>query len=205
MTTPDRQVLEQELAGLKLRSAEIERQLASAQATLIPATGYPAYHATTGFLLGSFGAITSLLFNVVGSALVGQHPLRLIQVYLTFPLAERALTLENGLTLAIGCCLYLGTGMLLGIVFQLVLARFAPDGPLMRRMVVALALAVVVWLVSYYGILSWLQPVLFGSDWIVREVPWWVGALTHFVYGATMAFVYPLGVYQPYSPRSEKR
>ena len=31
-----------------------------------------------------FGAATSLLFNVVGSLMVGQHPLKLIQVYLTF-------------------------------------------------------------------------------------------------------------------------
>ena len=36
-------------------------------------------------------ALASLLFNVVGASLFDKHPLRLIQVYLTFPLGEKAL------------------------------------------------------------------------------------------------------------------
>ena len=82
---------------------------------------YTAYHVLAGFVLGIFGACTSLLFNVVGSVLVGQHPLQLIRVYLTFPLGESALQTDSGLAVATGCCLYLGTGMLLGIPFHIVL------------------------------------------------------------------------------------
>ena len=53
---------------------------------------YTAYYVVAGAMLGIFGAATSLLFNVIGSYLWSeltgreQHPLRLIQVYLTFPL-----------------------------------------------------------------------------------------------------------------------
>ena len=99
---------------------------------------YAAYYATAGFLLGTFGAMASLLFNVIGAPIAGKSPLELIRIYLTFPLGEQALELTgagrsvyavgDGLILAIGCCLYLGTGMLLGIPVYMALARFAAEG-----------------------------------------------------------------------------
>jgi hypothetical protein len=202
----DKSPLEGEAASLRARLDQLEAQLATeAPPTPFRATGYyTAYYATTGFLLGIFGACTSLLFNVVGSLIWSsasgepQHPLRLIQVYLTFPLGEGALKIDTGIGLAIGCCLYLATGMLYGIVFQLFLTRFAAQATLAGRLVWASGLAIAVWLVNFYGILSWLQPLLFGGDWIIRLVPWWVAMLTHLVYGWTMAAVYPLGLYHPY-------
>ena len=44
---------------------------------------------------------------------------------------------------------------------------------------------------------------MFGGNWIVDTVPVWVGALTHLVYGWTMALVYPLGLYVPYRRQTE--
>ena len=98
-----------------------------------PTGYYTAYYATTGFMLGGVAAMSSLLFNIVGALLFGKHPLELIRVYLTFPLGEQALdydAVDNGLILAIGCCLYLATGMLYGILFQIVLTRFTADSSL---------------------------------------------------------------------------
>lgn len=190
---------QRELEQLQARVAEIEEQLAEeAAAPRQPAGYYTAYYATTGFLLGMFGAAASLLFNIVGSLAVGQHPLKLIQVYLTFPLGEHALNLDSGLALAIGCCLYLATGMLYGMVFQVVLTRFASEATFVHRFLIVTALSLVVWLVNFYGILSWLQPMLFGGSWIVDRIPIWVAALTHLVFGWTMLAVYPLGLYTPY-------
>jgi hypothetical protein len=168
-----------------------------------PRTYYQAYHALAGFVLGMFGAVTSLLFNVVGSLLVGHHPLHLIQVYLTFPLGEEALQVDSGLTLAIGCCLYLGTGMLLGIPFHLVLTRYFPTASFLKRLGVVSVLALLVWVINFYAILSWLQPLLFGGNWIVEQIPWWVAALTHLVFGWTMVLVQPLGTFTPYSQPTE--
>ena len=80
-----------------------------------------AHYVKAGFLLGSLAGCTSLLFNVVGSvlrpAISGQahHPLRIVQVYLTFPLGETALQLDSGVLLSVGCVLYLATGMLYGM------------------------------------------------------------------------------------------
>jgi hypothetical protein len=107
----------------------------------------------------------SLVFNIVGSLFVGQHPLQLIRVYLTFGLGERALRpeLESEMTLAIGCCLYIATGIAAGRSVQVVLSRFADKAPLVSRTFLATVLSLAVWIINYYLLLSWLQPLLFGG------------------------------------------
>lgn len=204
--------IERELDALHKRMDALERELAALETgdTTWQGQGfYGVYYATTGFLLGSLGAAVSLTANIIGSlawgqtAGVPQGPLRLIQVYLTFPLGAPALEIESGLTLAIGCCLYLATGMLYGMLFQLGLARFVPRGSLGTRLVYATVFALLLWLVNFYGILAWLQPLLFGGNWIVELIPWWVAALTHLAFGWTMAVVYPWGEYVPYRVEQE--
>jgi len=200
-----------EVAALRDRIDVLEAELEA----MSPPTGhfpgyYTAYYATTGFMLGMVGACTSLLFNVVGSLFVPagdgttQHPLRLIQVYLTFPLGERALHMNGGLALALGCCLYVATGMMLGIVFNLVLTRYTAGTSFLRRMAVATVFSLFVWIVNFYGILSWLQPLLFGGQWIVDLIPPWVAAATHLIFGWTMVLVYPWGLYVPYRVETEQ-
>ena len=56
---------------------------------------YTAYYATAGFLLGIFGAMASLLFNVIGAPIAGKTPLELIRVYLTFPLGETSSRIDQ--------------------------------------------------------------------------------------------------------------
>ncbi|WP_145260111.1 hypothetical protein [Planctomycetes bacterium Pan216] len=165
---------------------------------------YAAYDLLAGSVLGLFGAATSLVFNIIGALLVappaglGPDPLNLIRVYLTFPLGEPALATTNGVALAIGCCLYLATGTLLGIPFQIAQSKCVPDGDFVKRFKLVTGLAVGLWIVNFYLILSWLQPLLFGGRWIVDLIPWWVGLTTHLVFGWTMLLVYPLGVFKPY-------
>jgi hypothetical protein len=208
MTDKDLTAIHKELAELKSRVAQLEEEVLEGG---MPAGDewtrgyYLTYYATTGFFLGMLGAVTSLAFNVVGSLLIGQHPLQLIKVYLTFGLGERALRpeIDSGLVLAIGCCLYIATGMLLGVLFQVVLSRFTGKGGLGERLLLAGGLSLAVWIVNYYFVLSWLQPLLFAGNWIVAEIPWWVAVLTHLIFGWTMALVYPLGAYEPYHVRTE--
>jgi hypothetical protein len=202
-----REAKQRELEQLQARVKQLEAELAQEESVgqWPPRDYYTAYHVLAGFVLGMFGAATSLLLNVVGSILVGQHALHLIQVYLTFPLGQQALDIESGLTLAIGCCLYLATGMLLGIPFQLVLTRWLAGASFVPRLGTVTVLALAVWVVNFYGILSWLQPLLFGGNWIVANIPWWVAALTHLVFGWTMLLVQPLGTFVPYGTQSEGR
>lgn len=168
---------------------------------------YLTYYATAGFFLGMVGALVSLVFNIAGATIAGKDPLQLIRVYLTFGMGEKALdpAFENGLALAMGCVLYIATGMLLGIIFQVVLSRYAAGAGLAGRLAWATVLAVAVWLVNFYGLIAWLQPLLFGGNWIVdnRELPWWVALATHLVFGWTMAVIYPWGEFRPYRLQTE--
>lgn len=200
-----------ELSELRSRVAQLEAEaadeVAGAPAQRQWSRGfYLTYYATAGFFLGMIAALASLAFNVVGSLAVGQHPLQLIKVYLTFGLGERALDpqLSDGLVLIIGCCLYIATGMFLGIPFQIILTRFANGGGLPARLAIASVIAIVIWLINFYLVLSWLQPMLFGGNWIVdpNHLPVWVAVLTHLVFGWTMALVYPLGKFEPYQART---
>jgi hypothetical protein len=163
----------------------------------------PAYdavhHAKVGLLVGGVAGCTSLVLNVIGSVLwpaitgQGQHPLRLIQVYLTFPLGESALQLNSGALLALGCVLYLATGMLYGVLFTLAISYVLPRADLSVRLAACSILSLVVWVVNFYMLLSWLQPLLFGGRWIAELMPWWVAMITHLLFGWTVAALYPAG------------
>lgn len=156
------------------------------------------HFAAVGLGQGALAGCVSLVLNVIGSMLwpaisgTAQHPLRLIQVYLTFPLGARALEFEAGSLLALGCLMYLATGMLYGMVFVLVLSYLLPNAGLGGRLVACSVLAIAVWAVNFYGILWWLQPWLLNGRWITELIPWWVAALTHLAFGWTIALVYPL-------------
>jgi hypothetical protein len=193
-----------QLDALLKQATAVEAEIAAMEEGVKPRFSqfYTAYYATTGFLLGSFGAITSLLFNVVGGLAVEGDAMKLIRVYLTFPMGKQALEMSDKshepLLLALGCCLYIATGMALGVLFQIVIARTAGSRGFITRCLWSCGLGVVVWLVAFYCILTWLQPLLFGGNWIVEQIPWYVGLATHLVYAVTHAAVFPLGVYTPY-------
>lgn len=198
-----------ELDALLKKATAVEAEIAAMESQPQPrfTQFYTAYYATTGFLLGSFGAITSLLFNIVGGLAVEGDAMKLIRIYLTFPMGEKALQLnertQEPILLALGCCLYIATGMVLGVLFQLVIARFAGNRGFLTRCLWSCGLGVLVWIVAFYGILTWLQPLLFGGNWIVEQIPWYVGFATHTVYAVTHAAVFPLGAYTPYRLETE--
>jgi len=202
-----------ELQTLRAKVAELENDLAAGQIPpdWSPPSFYSGYYITVGFVLGGFAAMASLLFNVIGSTVAGKHSLEIIRVYLTFPLGARALPLgeqnadsafviSDGTILALGCCLYIGTGMVLGSLFHAVISRFAENKSLVVRLIWGSALGTVVWFVNYYLILSWLQPAMFGGNWITNNeyLPWWVALATHLVFGWSMAVMAPFGAYVPY-------
>ena len=210
-----------ELDNIKTQIERLENEIAAAQ--LGPgwrATSYyGAYYATGGCVLGIVGALVSLAANLIGAPLAGKSPLELIRVYLTFPLGEKALQLtqaQGQMTYAVndrvivtlGLTLYVLTGMILGIPVYMALSRLAAKDGLGKRLIVASVVSLLIWVVMFYGILSWLQPLLVQGNpgnWITNNsyLPWWVAAGTHLVFGWTIALLYPLGEYHPYKRLTE--
>lgn len=169
-----------------------------------PEAGFrPLKRLQVGAVLGGLAGCVSLLLNVIGSvawpAIGGEahHPLRLVQVFLTFPLGESALDLNSGALLALGCILYLATGMLYGMLLEFTISYLLPHAGGFARLLFFTVSAIALWAVIFYGLISWLQPLLFHGRWILELIPWWVAALTHLAFGATMALIYPLGNPRP--------
>jgi len=194
-----------EIQQLLSRVRQLESELAQEVAPANwPPPYYVVHHILAGMVFGAFAAAMSLLANIIGSMVIGQSPLQLIRIYLTFPLGEEAFRYgDNTVTLAIGVCLYLATGMLLGIPFQLILSKYFGRESFPTRFLVTTFMALIVWLINYYVILSWLQPLLIGGNWIVRDIPWWVAAATHLVFGWTILLAQPLGEFTPYRRTTE--
>jgi hypothetical protein len=205
MTTADetkqdkRRELERLYEEARRLEGELQAGLESESGSHWPPRGYyTIYHMMVGMLLGFVGASASLLFNVVGSLVTGQHPMRIIQVYLTFPLGAEALTMQSGVAMGVGTCLYLATGTLYGVAFHLVMSRWFEGAPAGRRFAAASCLGIGLWIVNFYGILSWLQPMTLGGNWIVTLVPFWVAAATHLVFAWSMLVLEQWGSFVPY-------
>lgn len=152
----------------------------------VPTRFYLLYHLMAGIILGGIASALSLLWNIVGATLLleNEGPLYLIQVYLTFGMGERALDPETNLQFAmfVGCMLYLGTGAVYGMIFQLVLQGLAGRAGWMARLVIATVLGLVIWAANFHVLLPWIQPRLFGGNWIHDLVPPVVGISTHLVF-----------------------
>lgn len=212
MTPPvDHQLVEQ----LKTKVQQLQGELDKvAEARCWPPRQFSwIEHVIYGAVLGAFGAAVALLANVVLAPLAGKHPLELIRVFLTFPLGADALALavaaphapvmRDGMVLSFGCCLYLVTGILFGILFHAAMTRFVQPS-LGNRLIVCTILSLLVWQFLFYGVLSWLQPLLFQGNWITsgEHLPWWVAGATHLLFGWTMALLAPMARYVPYRPRT---
>ena len=166
-----------------------------------PSDFYLLWHVVVGMTLGGLGAAVSLLANGLAAPLFGKRALELIRVYLTFPMGAKALQLDDASLLAIGCVLYLFTGAIYGILIHLVLTVSFADASLGKRFLVATGIGLGLWIVNFYLILSWLQPMLLGGNWIVSLIPPWVGAFTHLVFAWTVAAAESWSKFEPYRQR----
>jgi len=159
---------------------------------------YLLWHVVIGMTLGGIGALVSLAANMIGAPLFGEAPMKFIRVLLTFPMGESALTAEAGSVLFIGCMLYLATGALFGVGIHLAMSLFFRDAPRGRQFAVATVMGLGLWIFNFYLILSWLQPMLLGGNWIVRLVPIWVAVLTHLCFAWTVVAGEFWGRFEPY-------
>src|SRR6266487_1936791 len=75
-------------------------------------------------------------------------------------------------------------------LFEIVLSYLLPHANSWIRLMTCTILAVFVWAINFYAVLSWLQPLLLGGRWIIDLIPWWVAAATHLVFGWTVALLY---------------
>lgn len=177
---------------------ELETQASDNGSSWPPDGFYLLWHVVIGAMLGTLGAMVSLVANILGAPLFGRHPLELIRVYLTFPMGGRALEVDEGVVLFVGCLLYLVTGAIFGVLFHLAMTLFWGDETPKKRFLITTGIGIALWIFNYYLVLSWMQPLLLGDNWIVRLVPPWVGAFTHLAFVWSMLAGESWARFEPY-------
>jgi len=181
--------------------AELEAQLvAEPRAAGWPPSGfYLTFYVVAGTIIGILGSLTSFLFNVVGSLLVNQDPLYILRVYGTVFLGAKALTTDDLNFFMLVAIVHFSVGAIAGAVYHVLVNLFVPDRPAMQIGLGALY-GLLMWIVNFYFVLTWLQPRLVGESFVLQLMPAWVAAATHLVYGLTLGLLQPLGRFVPYRP-----
>lgn len=158
---------------------------------------YTAYYVLSGMVLGMIASWCTLLFNVIGAAVLGEDPLKLLRVYSTILGGESATKTSEAVVLVFALGMHTLTGAICGAPIHVIYSRFFMGQPLVSRLLTGVWLGVIMWVVNFYGILAWLQPLLLGGtgSYIVQNVPWWVALLTHVAFTEVMLFLQPFAVF----------
>lgn len=195
------------LLNLEAELFRAERaQKASRESQWFPEGYYTAYYVLSGLVLGIVASWVVLLLNVVGAYLVGEEPLKLLRVYSTILGGERTMASKDAVVLIFAVGVHTLTGAVCGAPIHVIYSRFFMGQKLAARLVTGFILGIVMWLINFYGVLSWLQPLILGEEtsYIVRNMPWWVALASHVAFTETMLILQPVAVFsrQNYPMRS---
>lgn len=193
-----REEILQEIERHRSAIVGLEAQLqVPATASWPPVGFYLTFYVVAGMILGILGSVTSFAFNVVGSLLVNQEPLLFLRVYGTFFLGAAALTTDDLNFFMLVAVVHFSVGASAGAVFQVFIGRYGPTRWSAQILLGALY-GLLMWVVNFFFVISWLQPLLVGKAYVLELMPMWVAALTHVIYGLTLGVLQPIGRFVPY-------
>jgi hypothetical protein len=189
-TDPATDLAERAIRQWQMSRSKTERHDLAKQTEVIPAEvraegGISTF--TVGSVAGFLGAITCLICNIAGALVLGVEPLRLLRIYATILEGRGALDISRADFFIAAFTLHIVTGIFFGTIFALGARKFCAG--LQRYILAGAGYGIAIWLVNFYGILSWLQPLLHGSAFILTDIPIAVAVLTHVNYGLTVALV----------------
>ncbi len=179
---------------------ELEAQLQEPVSRSWPPVGfYLTFYIVAGVTIGVLGSVTSFAFHFIGSLLVKQDPLLFLRAYGTVFLGAKALTTDDLNFFMLVAVVHFSVGAGAGAVFQVLISWFVPNRPLLQ-IVLGAAYGLLMWVVNFYVVIAWLQPLLVGEAFVLQLMPAWIAALTHLIYGLTLGVLQPLGRFVPYRP-----
>jgi len=184
-----------ELEELEARVRKNERE--ELDRYWFPQGFYTAYYILSGLVLGVIASWISLALNVAGAALVGEHPLEILRVYSTILGGAKTAEGSDAVVLMFALGVHTFTGAVCGAPIHVVYSRFFVAVSLGRRVLAGILLGIAMWLVNFYGVLVWLQPLLHHepSSYIVDHMPAWVAVLTHVAFTSSMLALQPLAIF----------
>ena len=200
IVTLTRQEILREIERHRAALVSLESQLPEPTTAHWPPIGfYLTFYIVAGTTIGILGSLASFIFHVVGSLMVNQDPLKFLRVYGTVFLGARALTTEDLNFFMLVAVVHFSIGAIAGAVFHVLVNRFVPNRTGLQ-IGLGVLYGLVMWIVNFYLVLSWLQPRLVGEAYVLQLMPAWIAALTHVIYGLTLGLLQPLGRFVPYRP-----
>jgi hypothetical protein len=156
--------------------------------SIIGAKWKTLYFATIGAFAGYLGSLVILGADIASAKLMGFAPFMFLRYYATIRDGSGALLMTSRSFLLNAIVMHLAVGSALGAIFVLIVSgqdiqRF------MRYMAAGIGFGLCVWFINFYLLLSWIQPLVNGKSYILENIPWWVAAVTHALYGLTIALV----------------
>ena len=192
------QQIEKQRRVLEELESELKRQAGTPTKSWYQSGFYTSYYLMAGLILGALASWVSLGFNILGAWIAYGDPLRILRVYATFFGGDAVIAGEYwGIATLLALILHSATGAVVGAPIHVIYSRYVANSSLQKRVLVGVALGIVMWLINFYGILSWLQPVVSGGTWIVDLIPWWVAMLTHISFTLTMMLLQPYWSFNP--------
>jgi hypothetical protein len=146
------------------------------------------YFATIGAFAGYLGSVVILGADIASAKLMGFAPFMFLRYYATIREGPGALLMTSRSFLLNAIMMHLAVGSALGAIFVLIVSgrdiqRFK------HYLAAGIAFGLFVWFINFYLLLSWIQPLINGKSYILENIPWWVAAVTHALYGITIALV----------------
>jgi len=146
------------------------------------------YFGTIGAFAGYLGSVVILGADIAGAKLMGFAPFMFLRYYATLREGSGALLMTSRSFLLNAVVMHLAVGSALGAIFVLIISgrdiqRFT------RYLAAGICFGLCVWFINFYLLLSWIQPLVNGKSYILENIPWWVAAVTHGLYGASVALI----------------
>jgi hypothetical protein len=191
--------MEIRIGGTMNQSPQEGEQLASE-----PGNGWLhgiSYYVLIGIVTSIYAAWVSLGLSILWWLSLGQEPFKLLRVYATFFQGAEALTLDAnlGIVIVLALVLHSVTGAIVGTPLFVVYHRFFPGQSSALRAVNGAWLGILIWVINFYAILTWLQPMMLKGlaytgeprAYIVENMPWWAAALTHLCFTEVITLMQP--------------
>jgi hypothetical protein len=126
--------------------------------------------------------------DIASARIMGFAPFMFLRYYATLREGSAALLMTSRSFLLNAIVMHLAVGSALGAIFVLIVSgrdiqRFT------RYIAAGIGFGLGVWFINFYLLLSWIQPLVNGKSYILENIPWWVAAVTHALYGITVALV----------------
>ena len=147
------------------------------------------YFGTVGAVAGFLASIAILGSDVIVARFMGFSPFMLLRYYATIREGSTALLMSSWTFFLNAFVMHMAVGSALGAVFVLIVSGRPAFQRWDRYVGAGIAFGLTVWIVNFYFLLSWIQPLINGRAYILESIPWWVGAGTHAIYGLTLAVV----------------